>query len=415
MQNRSKKVLVIGSSAKEYALVQKLQTYGCEVIVAPGNIRIKDIAECVDIREDSTKELLEYVLENAADLTIASSDLAIKSDIATLFQSNEQMIFAPSADSAEITISRSSAKKFLYRLRIPTPKFGVFDKIQPAIDYLKKAQMPQVIRSDEAFKGQDRLVCTTFSAAKTFVEDLFASDTKKIVSEDYVYGHEFTFYTVTDGYHAIPLVSVANYKFMENGDGGVLTSGVGAYAPDYKISNDIEDYLMKNVVNKVLQALESKGTPYLGILGIDCVLKDDGQVVVLDFKSFLQDHDAKVVLNLIDENLPALFEACSVGSFADDYESVKISENSSVSAVVSTRNANRIIEGLNFVDSDFVPFGISKNDYMEFLTVKGKNFVLTNTASTLSRARKHLYDDLSCIKFDGIKYRTDICEQVEKF
>lgn len=171
MQNRSKKVLVIGSSAKEYALVQKLQTYGCEVIVAPGNIRIKDIAECVDIREDSTKELLEYVLENAADLTIASSDLAIKSDIATLFQSNEQMIFAPSADSAEITISRSSAKKFLYRLRIPTPKFGVFDKIQPAIDYLKKAQMPQVIRSDEAFKGQDRLVCTTFSAAKTFVED----------------------------------------------------------------------------------------------------------------------------------------------------------------------------------------------------------------------------------------------------
>lgn len=415
MQNKIKKILIIGSSAKEYSLVKKLQTYGCKVVVAPGNIRIKDIAECVDIREDNQKELLEYVLENAIDLTIASSDLAIKSDIATLFQSNGQMIFAPSANSAEITLSRSSAKKFLYRLRIPTPRFGVFDKIQPTLDYLKNAQMPQVIRSDEAFKGQDRLVCTTFSSAKTFVEDLFASDAKKIVLEDYVYGHEFTFYVVTDGYHALPLASVANYKFMENGDGGVLTSGVGAFVPDYKISGETENYLMKNVVNNVLQSLESKGSPYLGILGIDCVLKDDGKIVVLDFKPFFQDHDAKAVLNLLDENLFNLFEACAVGSFADDYEKINLSDNSSVSCVVYSRIADRIIEGLDIVDSDFVPFGISKNDYMEFLTVQGKNFVLTNTASTLSRAGKHLYEDLSCIKFDGIKYRTDICEQVEKF
>ena len=415
MQNKIKKVLIVGNSAKEYSLAQKLNRYGCEVVVAPGNKRIKDIAEYVDIREDNSKELLEYVLENSIDLTVVTSDDAIKSDISTLFQANGQMIFAPSAKSAEITISRSIAKKFLYRLRIPTPRFGVFDKIQPALDYLKNAQMPQVIRSDNAFKGQDRLVCTTFSSAKTFIEDLFASDAQRIVLEDYVFGHEFTFYIVTDGYSALPLLSVANYKFMEDGDGGVLTSGVGAYAPDYKISNDIENYLMKNVINNVLQNLESKNSPYLGILGVDCVLKDDGKVVVLDFKPFFQDHDAKAVLNLLDENLLNLFEACAVGSFADDYETINMLENSSVSCVVSTRSANKVIEGLDFVESDFTPFALNKNNYLEYETIEGRNFVLTRTAKTLTRAVKELYSDLDVIKFSGKKYRTDICENVEKF
>ena len=96
--------------------------------------------------------------------------------------------------------------------------------------------------------------------------------------------------------------------------------------------------LMQNVVARVLDSLQKKETPYLGILGIDCVLTDDNQYVVLDFKPFLSDHDAEAVLNLIDENLLTLFEACAVGSFADDYEKIEVSDNSSVSCVISARS-----------------------------------------------------------------------------
>ena len=271
MKNNTKKVLIIGCSAKEYAIVQKFKNYNCEIFVAPGNDRIKEIAQCVDIREDNVKELLEFALENAIDLTIATSDKAIKSDIAELFQANNQLIFAPTAKSAEITLNRSASKKFIYKLRIPTARFGIYDKVQTATDYLKNATMPQVIKADD--NPDDRLVCTTFSTAKTFVEDLFCKKEEKVVLEDYIYGHEFTFYVITDGYHAIPLTTVANYKFMENGDGGILTTGIGAFTPDYKVSQDIEKTLMNQVVNTTLQALQRKETPYLGILGIDCVLK----------------------------------------------------------------------------------------------------------------------------------------------
>ncbi len=415
MADKKKKVLIVGASAKEYALVQKFKNYDCDIVVAPGNNAIKEIVECVDIREHNVQELLEYVLENAVDLTIASSEIAIKNDISGLFQANNQLIFAPTAQSAEAALSRSVCKKFLYKLRIPTPRFGIFDKHQMAFDYLKSAPMPQVIRCDETSQGRDRLVCTTFAASKTFVEDLFCRDEGKVVLEDYVYGHEFTFYVITDGYHAIPLNTVANYKFMENGDGGILTSGIGAFTPDYKVSKDVENAVMKHVINNVLEALERKGTPYLGILGVDCVLKDDGKFVTLDFKPFLSDHDAQAVLELIDENLLTLFEACAVGSFADDYETIKISDDSAVSCVISARSAGKVIEGIDLVESAITPFAINKNQYLEYETVEGKTLVLTKTAKTLARATKQLYEDVDLINFEGKKYRTDICRQVEKF
>jgi len=413
--DKKKKVLIVGNSAKEYALVKKFKNYDCDIFVLSGNSAISELAECVDIREENVQEILEYVLENAIDLTIVTSEVAIKNNIAELFQTNNQLIFCPTAQSAQFTLSRSAGKRFLYKLRIPTPRFGIFDKLPLAIDYLKNAPMPQVIRADENLNSADRLVCTTFAASKTFVEDLFNKDENKVVLEDYVYGHEFTIYVVTDGYSALHLATVANYKFAEDGDGGILTSGVGAYTPDYKISSDIENSVMQNVVERVLASLQRKETPYLGVLGIDCVLTTDGNFVTLDFKPFLSDHDAEAVLNLVDENLLTLFEACAVGSFADDYEKIDVSDNSSVSCVISSRKKGEIIKGLELVESDITHFATTKNKYFEYETVEGKTLVLTKTAKTLSRARKHLYEDVELISFSGKKCRNDICEKVEKF
>lgn len=413
--DKKKKVLIVGNSAKEYALVKKFKNYDCDIFVLSGNSAISELAECVDIREENVQEILEYVLENAIDLTIVTSEVAIKNNIAELFQTNNQLIFCPTAQSAQFTLSRSAGKRFLYKLRVSTPRFGIFDKLPLAIDYLKNAPMPQVIRADENSNSADRLVCTTFAASKTFVEDLFNKDENKVVLEDYVYGHEFTIYVVTDGYSALHLATVANYKFAEDGDGGILTSGVGAYTPDYKISSDIENSVMQNVVERVLASLQRKETPYLGVLGIDCVLTSDGSFVTLDFKPFLSDHDAEAVLNLVDENLLTLFEACAVGSFADDYEKIDVSDNSSVSCVISSRKKGEIIKGLELVESDITHFATTKNKYFEYETVEGKTLVLTKTAKTLSRARKHLYEDVELISFSGKKCRNDICEKVEKF
>jgi len=414
IRNPKKKILIVGSSAKEYALAKKFKSYEEieEVIVAPGADAIKEFCTCVDIREENVHELLEYAHENAIDLTIALSEKAIKNDIAYVFNANEQMIFAPTAKSANIMLSKSSGKKFLYKLHIPTPKFGTFEKQQFAFDYIKNANFPIIIRTDESQDGKDRLACPTYAMAKMFLDDLYVRDEKKILIEDYIYGHEFTFYVITDGYHAIPLPAVATYKFASDGDGGLLTNGVGCYTPDYKISKDIENHIMKNIISNVLSALQKRESPYLGILGIEFVLKEDGKYMALEFKPFLQDHDTHAILNLIEENLYNLFEACVIGSFADDCEEIKISDNSSVSCVIMSSFNNKQIKGLDLIDEpdDIIPIGIKLNEHKEYYTAAEKALIITKTAKTLSYARDKMYEDIDLITYNGKKYRKDICQ-----
>ena len=415
MEKEKKKILIVGSSAKEHALAKVFAGYDFieKIYAAPGNDAMAEFCEKVDIRVDDVSGLLDFAMENAIDLTIASDEKAIKNDISTLFQQNGQLIFAPSATSAAAAISKSTGKKLFYKLHIPTPRFGIFEKAQLAIDYINKSSFPLVIRTDESSQSADRQICNTARTATVFVEDLFLSGNSKILLEDFVYGDEFVFYVVTDGYHFLPLTSCANYKLMEDGNGGILTPGMGTFCPNYKISYEIQCRILKDVVEPIISGLARRETPYLGILGVEGVLTPDGKYSVLELKSFLSDHDCHAVLNLVDENLYNLFEACANGSFADDYESINISHKASVSCVLSSgKLKDSLIDGLDILDEDICVnhFTTKRNEFFEYYTTGGRAVVLTKTSSTLTRARELLYENIDVITFSGKKYRSDICK-----
>ena len=384
----NKKILIVGTS---YQLVKRLKSYTDNIVVAPGNEEIKKIAECIDIRENNVEELLEYAVKNDVDLTVVSSDLAISSDIASYFQANEKVVFAPSLASAEFVLNKSQAKRFLYKLHVNTPKFGIFEKQQLAFDYIKDAVFPLVISADKY--NSDKYFCTTPERAKFHAEDLFTSGETKIVIEEYVYGHDFSLYFVSDGYHVLPLTTVKNFKFTENGDGGILTTGIGSYCPDDKVSIDLINDIMQNVVIKGLKYLENGGKAYCGIIGLDAVLTNSGYSV-LNFKPFMQNSDIQCVLNSVDENLLDLFEACANGFFADEYEDILTNDLTSVSCVA------KIKKGSNFVLNDE---RISSD-----ICVDENKVIFTSSASTLSRAKKKLAEDIEIVGINKLKLRTDI-------
>lgn len=412
MSNEKKNILLIGQGAVVSALAKKLKSYDevGEIYAAPGNCIESDSFKNIDIREDDLTGLLKFALENDIDLTIPVTDKAIKADVVSFFQSNGQNIFGSSAEAAYFTLNKIAGKRFLYKIHAQTSKFGVFDKLQQAEDYLKTANFPVTIKCSEVSKlSEDRLVCPTVSLAREFLSVLLSKNETDILIEEFTHGKNFTVYFITDGYSALPMTSVANYNFMEDGDGGILTSGVGCYAPDYKIS-DVVISRVENVVRNALVSVEKKGEPYVGILGVECVLTGEDKFYVTEFKPFLQDHDASVVLNLCSDNLVEIFMSCINGFFSDEYSSIEMNDCCSISSVVSARQLNKKISGLNLVEDinniDFININKANNEI--YLTVRGANFVLTRTAGTLSRAKKYLYEDLSQISFEGIKYRKDI-------
>lgn len=413
-KSAEKKVLIVGASAAEYTLAKKFSELEdvAEVFVAPGNDAMKEFCKIVDIRAKNTEELLEFALENGIDLTIASSEAAIKNDIANVFQQHNLMIFAPTYASANICLNKSNGKKFMYKNRIPCAKFGIYDKPSNAFDYLSKSNYPVVIKTDEHQEGNSVHVCNSFSAAKNTIEDLFADGEQKTIIEDYIFGHEFSFYVITDGYHALPIGSVANYKHELEGDGGNLTSGMGSFAPDYKVSTQLERRILQQIIYPTLNALARQQTPYVGILGVDLVMTDIDQAYVIEFNPFLNDPDCEVILALVKEDLYHLFQACVVGSFADDYEKIDIEDATAVSCVLSSKKANAVINGLDDLDENtkVAHFNTSKNTYLEYETKLGRTLSVTRTARVLSKAVNDLYEEVSVINFDGMKYRRDIAK-----
>ena len=315
-----KKILIIGNSAKEYALAKKLSLKH-EVYVTPSSDTIKEFATCIDIREDKSSELLEFVMENGIDLTIPVSITALKSDIVELFNKNNQAIFAPQRNAAKLVFDKALAKKILYKLRIPTPKFGIFEKQNMVLDYIKNLKNPFVLKTDD---NNSAAIFTSYQVAKTLVESSFIEKNKRIIVEDYIYGTPFSFYTITDGYKALPIGSSITYKHSLEGNGGQLTSGMGACAPNYKLSIEQEYYLMDNVIYPTLDYCEIEGNPYLGILGVNGVLTDDGRMFILGWQSFMQDCDAQAVLDILDEDLFELFNSCVIGSFSDEVDGINL-------------------------------------------------------------------------------------------
>ena len=405
-----RKILIVGGGASSSALAKKLNSDDYKIYIASdGNIK-SDKFEIVDIRANDTTGLLKFAIDNEIDLTIPVSEVALDSDIVSFFQTNGQSIFGPVKDACNIALNKGVGKKFLYKIHAQTSKFGIFDKYQLAQDWLNNANFPVLIRCAKSNRLDDRLVCTTMNFAAEFLDTMFSRGETGVIAEEFTIGHDFTVYYITDGYSAQALAAVGNYKFAKDGDGGFITNGVGCYAPDYKI-NDIVQSRVDNVVKNTLAALEKKGVPYTGILGVDCTLTGDDKFYINEFKPFMQDFDCAAVLDLVDEDLPKLFHACIEGYFSDEYENIAHSAKCAVSAVVSSRQSSVSIDGLELAEDmnniDFID--VKQTNDGKYLTVKGESFVLTRFASTLTRAKTYLYDDLSVINFAGMNYRKDIC------
>jgi phosphoribosylamine--glycine ligase len=408
----AKKILIIGSSAKVECLASRLSER-FEVFVASGNSGVKKFATVVDIRENNVIELLNFALENDIFFTIVCSESAIESNIAEIFDENGLLIFAPTKSAADFAINRATAKKLFYKLRLPTPRFGIYEKRNLAIDYLKKCEMPLLVKTEKRNKKNYDLVCQNYNIAKCCVEDCFANSEPRVIMEEFVYGTNFTFYVLTDGFKALPLGSVRDYRFSLDGDGGVLTEGMGACSPFTKFSFEHEDYIMNEVVYPVLNYLSEGDKPYLGILGFEGVLTPEGDIAIVEAVPFLKDHDAEAVLSLLDDDIFELMHSCTIGAFSDEYDILNIKDDFAASIVLSSGQVkNEVITGLDDVQDNIVVnhLNTKQNEYTEYETLGDRVLVLSTTARTMSRAISNLYDEADEIKFRGKYFRKDICK-----
>ena len=414
------KILVIGKSAREHAFVQKIakSPLAKEIFCIPGNPAIAQFATCVNIALDDLNSIVEFAKEKEINLTIAMDEYSIQNGISNIFHQQGLKIFAPTMEAAQIATSRAFAKKFLYKQKIPTPKYGVFDKETSAIEYLQKATYPLIIKYDY-LAHQDSFLCKNFVQAKKIIAEVFQEVQKKVIIEEFIEGEQITFSILTDGYNVLPLPYVREYKRNSDGNGGAITKGVGAYTPTSKITLEIETFIAQEIIFPLIDALKEIGTEYEGFLSTNLLLLPNGNVKAIEFLPTLSIPEATCIIQLIEDDLLDVIYAASEGALEDGYQNIYTSDDAIVSVGILSGNyptnpkIESIVEGIENLDDDNLELyynDVGMNSYYEISTNGGRAFFLTSRASTINKARENLYENIDFINFAGKNYRKDIAK-----
>ncbi len=336
------RILIVGNSYSAKIFADTL-AQDSENLVFTTAVGIE--ATCVDINYDDVEELKEFALANEIDLTIVCDTCAITQNFTEVFHENNLAILTPDNDANGIVTSRAFAKKFMYKNKILTPKFGIFDKPQLAIDWARAQKQPIIIKQNKKCGDDFKFAyCETFPKAKKEIEILFESGVNQVVMEVALEGTKFSLYVLSDGYNFIDITYVTYHKDK--------FAYLGANFVDEKLDNKIKT----EVVIPTISSLCRFGSEYVGILGFDFILDSRGNLYTTDYRAFFNDLDIEFMMANTLDNFAKMCESTIKGTVLDD-------------------------------------FAITKKANMNFISMKDENNIYMEYGRTLNEAREKMLEE----------------------
>ena len=417
-------VLLIGGGGREHALAWKIsQSPKLEKFLAiPGSPGIAEFADCVaNISIEDNAALVNFALDNDIDLVVIGPEAPLVNGLVDALAEVGIKAFGSTKDAAQIEGSKIFAKRLMKKYGIPTAEFEVFDNPDAAKDYIRKKGAPIVIKADGLAAGKGVIVAQTLDEALNAVDEMknFGAAGSKIVVEEFMDGEEASVLALTDGETILPLIAAQDHKRVNDGDEGLNTGGMGAYAPapivDEKIAAQVEDKILKPTI----AALKAEGITYRGCLYAGLMIVD-GTAKVVEFNARFGDPETQVVLPLMESDLLELMNACAEGTLRD--KSISWREGSAVCVIMASGGypkaykKNLPIDGVTKAKSlgAMIFHAGTKLKDNELVTSGGRVLGVTITAPTLREAVDQVYKCVEVIHFDDVHYRKDIAARALK-
>jgi phosphoribosylamine--glycine ligase len=421
------KVLVIGSGGREHALVWKLRQSPrvSQVYCAPGNGGIAEEAECLPADVKSINSLLNVAKHVGPDLTIVGPELPLALGVVDEFTRQGWRVFGPSKAAAQLESSKSFAKEFLQRHRIPTAHFAICDSIDEVQEALPHFSTPVVVKADGLAAGKGVVICKTKEEAASAAAEMFSGKTlgdagRRVVLEECLTGDELSFLVLSDGERVAPLVAAQDHKRIGDGDTGPNTGGMGAYSTRNIVDEQMTQWLLQHVARPVVAGMKAEGAEYKGILYCGLMMTARGPMV-LEFNCRFGDPETQPILMRLESDLVEALEASIEGRVSEG--DFRWSQDASVCVVISsggypgTFEVGKKIVGLEdggkVAGVKVFHAGTTRHDG-GFFTAGGRVLGVTARAADLKTAVDRAYTAASKIGFEGAHYRTDIAAKALK-
>jgi phosphoribosylamine--glycine ligase len=415
------KVLILGSGGREHALawaVKRSQRV-TEVVCAPGNGGIAEIARCVAVDLKDIAAMVRLVEAEQPGLTIVGPELPLSLGIVDALQQSGLPVFGPTKAAAMLESSKSFAKRFLQRHNIPTAKYAVCTsaaELEKAVEFFHP---PIVVKADGLHAGKGVIICesrqTAIEAAQgIFSGALLGATEQQVILEEFLEGDEISFLCLTDGKHVAPLVPAQDHKRIGDGDTGPNTGGMGVYSTDAMLDPAMTEWILRHIAVPTVYGMASEDTPFTGVLYCGLMITPRGPQV-LEFNARFGDPETQAILLRMESDLVDALEACTNGRLAET--ELRWSPGASACVVASSSGypgsykTGLPITGL--ADAARVP-GVqvfhsgSSRAEVKVLTAGGRVLGVTAAAPSLEEALARAYEAMALIHFDGIYYRRDI-------
>ncbi len=428
------RVLVIGSGGREHALAWAIHRSPSveRLWVAPGNPGTEALGINVSIDPMDFEAIYDLCRGESIELVVVGPENPLAAGIADFLAARGISVFGPTKGGAQLEASKSTAKEFMARHDIPHARFKVFERPEDAVDYVRCAPGPWVIKADGLAYGKGVTITSDTDEAITVISGMLSGKLhgtagRRIVIEEFLEGIEATAMALCDGNTILALPMAKDHKRVFDGDKGPMTGGMGAYSPLPFVTPEMEKMIYRDILHKTFLGLKHDGIDYRGVIYAGLMLTKAGPKV-LEYNVRFGDPEAQCVLPRLAGDFAGLLMSCAearLESFISS-NSIEARDESAVTVVMASRGypgeypKGLPIEGLagtgNMFSDDVLVFqaGTGKDEKGRLVASGGRVLAVTALMPTLVEARLEVYDALSKVTFPGAHCRKDIGKRQPK-
>ena len=422
-------VLIIGGGGREHAIAvsMKKSKRVDKLYCVPGNAGIAQIAECEpSIGVMEFDKIAAYAEEKKVDLVFVAPDDPLVGGLVDVLEEKGFRVFGPRANAAILEGSKAFSKDLMKKYNIPTAAYETFDDPEKALEYLKTANIPVVLKADGLALGKGVLICNTLEEANAGVKEImmdkhFGSAGNRMVIEEFMTGREVSVLAFVDGRTVKTMTSAQDHKRAKDGDQGLNTGGMGNFSPSPFYTEEIDEFCRKNIYEPTVAAMAAEGREFKGVIFFGLMLTPNGPKV-LEYNARFGDPETQVVLCRMKNDIMDVIDACIDGTL--DQIDLEFEDNAAV-CVILARDGYPVAYEKGFEITGLERFE-GKEDYYCFhagskfdaeghiVTNGGRVLGVTAKGATLKEARAKAYEATEWVSFANKYMRHDIGKAIDE-
>ena len=413
------KVGIIGSGGREHALCYAIKKSKKveKIYCIPGNAGTSELAENIDLDINNFELLKKFINKNKIDIIIVGPEKPLVEGIVDFLESNKIKIFGPTKLASKLEGSKIFTKNLCQKYNIPTAKFGVFESLEKALNFLDQCKFPLVIKADGLAAGKGVYICENKNQGQQATKEIFGGkfgEASKLLIEEFLTGEEMSFFIISDGINIKKFGTAQDHKRVGEGDVGLNTGGMGAYSPSRLESNMLDEKIINKIIKPTLKALSDLNTSFMGFLYAGLMINEN-EPFLIEYNVRMGDPECQTILPRLKTDFFEIINA----TLEKKLDKLNIDwENSKTLSVVQCSNGYpesynnyqeiKNLDKITFSENEFIFHAGTKVEGTKIFSNGGRVLNFVGKSESFKASREIAINLIKKINWKNGFYRKDI-------